>query len=261
MSLFGYKNIEDFKEKSGYDIDGVWFPRVSKIVGIKSKPALYYFYASLNSYAEGERIKKISADEGARLHEAVQAILVGDKPVIAKDIAPAVKTFREFNTNHSIEVDPEYIEKRVVNYKERFAGTIDALALIDGKLGVLDIKTSLAIYRDYNLRIAAYMAALKDELKDLETKWILRIDQHRVCKMCGAKLREKGGRKKIKFDWSKRTSIVFQKSCKHEWGPVIGDVELEEFPLWEEDYKGFLGAKKLWEWENQEWLKKVGYLN
>lgn len=253
MSVFGYKDKEDFKEKCGHEINGEWFPRVTKIVSIKSKPALHYFYASLNSYAEGERIKELSADEGTRIHEAAQDILIGQTPKIQEDIAPAIKAFRKFISEQPIEVDSDSIEKRVVNYKEKFVGTVDALALINGKFGVVDIKTSKAIYRDYNLQAAAYMAALKENLRDLETKWILRIDQHRVCKKCGASLRVKGGRKKI-------TPNGFQKKCDHEWGPIEGDVELKEFPFWEYDYEGFLGAKKLWEWENQDCLKEIGYL-
>src|SRR6056297_1492229 len=145
---FGYKNLEKFKDDMGYVIDGTWFPRVSKIVGIKSKPALHYFYASLNSYAEGERIKKISADEGIRVHEAAQAILIGDDPEIDKDISPAIDAFVEFIEENPIEVDSDYIEKRVINHDDKYAGTIDALAVIDGKVGVMDIKTSQAIYRD-----------------------------------------------------------------------------------------------------------------
>ena len=34
--MFGYSNIENFKEKAGYEIDGIWYPRVTKIVNIKA---------------------------------------------------------------------------------------------------------------------------------------------------------------------------------------------------------------------------------
>ena len=50
------------------------------------------------------------------------------------------------------------------------------------------------------------------------------------------------------------------RACTHEWGPTEGTVELQEFPEWQGDYQAFLGAKKLWEWENEAWLKRVGYL-
>ncbi|KKM68771.1 hypothetical protein LCGC14_1457560 [marine sediment metagenome] len=255
--MLDYRNVEHFKEKCGYDIDtDTWYPRVSSIVDIKAKPALYYFYAGLRNYAEGERIKKISADEGTRIHEAVQAIFVGKQPKIDEDIAPSIKAFREFISDKDIDVDPEYIERRVINKKHRYAGTIDALARIDGKLGVLDIKTSQGIYRDFSLQIAAYTATLKDELDDIQTHWILRIDQHRLCELCGARLRTKGGRKKIKIEWNN----TFQRTCKHVWLDTVGDIEIQEFPHWQQDFEGFLSAKKLWEWENEHWLKEIGYL-
>lgn len=255
-NMIGYSSADHFKAKCGYEIDSVWYPRVTRIVGIKVKPALYYFYAGLKNYAEGERIKKLSADEGTRIHEAIQAILTGKKPEIEKDIAPSIKAFREFLNKKQIEVDPDYIERRVVNRTHRYAGTLDAVALIDGKLGVLDIKTSQAIYRDYSLQTAAYTATMKDELKDLQTHWILRIDQHRVCKLCGAKFRTKGGREKVKIDWNN----AFMRVCQHEWSDVVGEIELREFPFWEKDFEGFLGAKKLWEWENEKWLNEIKYL-
>ncbi|OGG37643.1 hypothetical protein A2110_00705 [Candidatus Jorgensenbacteria bacterium GWA1_54_12] len=252
-----YKNLDDFKEKSGYDIDGVWFPRVTKIVSIKAKPALNFFYASLKNYAEGERIKKISAEEGTHIHETVQSILTGGSPAVDENMAPSIKAFMEFAERTPIEVDPDYIERRIANLDERFAGTIDALALIDGKLGILDIKTSQAIYRDYNLQTSAYLATLKKDVKELQTRWILRIDQAQVCTTCGALLRNKGGRTKVKIDWAN----AFMRTCMHSWSPLpIGEVELKEFPLWEDDFRAFLGAKTLWEWENETWLKAAGYL-
>lgn len=254
--MIDYKNAEDFKKKCGYEINGQWFPRVTKIVSIKSKPALHYFYASLNNYAEGERIKKLSADEGTRLHEAVQSILVGKTPEVDEDIKPSVDAFREYLEKNFIEIDPESVEQRVVHYKHRYAGTVDAIALIDGKMGVLDIKTSQAIYRDYRLQTSAYIAVMQEKMKEIKTRWILRIDQHKVCQICGAKLRNKGGRPKIKIDWDN----LFMKTCKHIWGETVGEVELKEFPYWENDFEAFLGAKKLWEWENEKWLKEIGYL-
>ncbi|MDE2021077.1 MAG: hypothetical protein KGJ13_12135, partial [Patescibacteria group bacterium] len=136
-----------------------------------------------------------------------------------------------------------------------YAGTIDTLALVDGKFGVLDIKTSQAIYRDYNLQTAAYIEALLDELPKLQTRWILRIDQVRTCLKCGATMRPKGGRNKIR-----RGKKTMCPQDQHEWSELTGVTELQEFPDWKHDFQAFLGAKRLWEWENEKWLKQVGYL-
>lgn len=257
-----YFNQKHFKELAGYEIDGVWYPRVTKIVEIKAKPALYRFYAELSGFEEGEAIKQKSASEGTTLHETVESILVGESPDVPSSIKPAVDAFLDFQDRHNIQVDPEFVEKRIVNYDERYAGTLDAVALIDGKFGILDIKTSQSIFRDYNLQTAAYVAALEKEVPSLQTRWILRIDQYKKCLKCGATLRPKGGRDKVRLAWDKNNKKVREKSeqCEHEWSELKGDVEMKEFPYWKDDFQAFLGGKKLWEWENEYWLKQVGYL-
>jgi hypothetical protein len=257
-----YRDAEHFKSLSGYEIEGIWYPRVTKIVEIKAKPALYKFYADLPNFAEGEAIKQQSASEGTLIHETVEAFLTGKPHEVEPQIKPAYDAFVGFFNRQHIQVDSEYVEKRVVNYNERYAGTLDALALIGGKFGVLDIKTSLAIYRDYNIQTAAYVAALEKDFPTLQTRWILRIDQHRVCHKCGSTFRSKGGRDKVRLAWDgkNRTVRAQAETCEHEWSDIVGDVELKEFPFWRGDFEAFLGAKKLWEWENEWWLKQVGYL-
>ncbi|MGC9968924.1 MAG: hypothetical protein ABSC29_04335 [Minisyncoccia bacterium] len=255
--MFGdYKDLDDFKEKSGYTIDGVWYPRVTKIVSIKAKPALYRYYGEAASYKAAQDITEQSAKEGTMIHEAVEGLLLGKNPEIPAEIAPAVKSFSEFFDKNNIQVTPELVERRIVNYDHRYAGTVDAVALIGGRLGVLDIKTSQAIYRDYSLQTSAYMDALKNQFRKLETRWILRIDQIQKCMRCGATRRVKGGREKVRVDWKNGS----MKTCEHDWGPLLGEIELKEFPYWQDDFEAFLGAKKLWEWENDFWLKKAGYL-
>ncbi len=254
-----FTDAESFKNLNGYDIDGIWYPRVTKIIEIKAKPALYYYYGEAASYKAAQEATRKSAVEGTLIHETVQKIFVGEKPDIDPTIAPAVEATRKFLNENNIQVDKDYIEKRIVHYDQRYAGTIDALALIDGKFGVMDIKTSQAIYRDYNLQTAAYMDPLSQDLKNLQTRWILRIDQNKACQKCGATLRSKGGRDKIRTV-NKFKGIGACKDGEHEWSELRGIVELQEFPYWRKDFEAFLSAKKLWEWENEYWLNKIGYL-
>ncbi len=260
--MFGeYKDLDEFKEKSGYTIDGVWYPRVTKIVTIKSKPALYRYYGEAKSYKAAQDATELSAKEGTMIHEAVEGLLLGKNPEIPPEVAPAVASFLEFFAANNIHVTPDLVERRIVNYDHRYAGTVDAIALIGGRLGVLDIKTSQAIYRDYCLQTSAYMDALKSQFRNLSTRWILRIDQIQHCVKCGAIRRVKGGREKIRVDWkSGNGRAAAQRACVHVWGDLMGEIELQEFPYWQKDFEAFLGAKKLWEWENEPWLKKAGYL-
>ena len=252
--MYDYSNTEDFKEKCGYEIGGRWYPRVTKIIDIKSKPALYYFYGEAASYKAAKAITDISAKEGTLVHEVVEKLMVGETPEIPEAIAPAVRGFQEFFAANKVDIQPEFVEKRIFHPEHRYAGTIDTLATIDGKFGVLDIKTSQAIYRDYNLQTSAYVEALLEEFPNIETRWILRIDQVHTCLKCGATMRPKGGRNKV------RRGKKYPCAGEHQWSDLTGITEIQEFPDWQEDFQAFLGAKKLWEWENSNWLKQVGYI-
>ena len=254
-----FKDVDDFKAKTGYIIDDVWYPRVTSIVNIKSKPALYMYYGGLKSYGQGEEIKRISAEEGTLVHEIAEKIIIGGNPVVDPSIAPAIKAFKEFLANTKVHVDKDWVEKRIVHFGERYAGTIDAMAIIDGKFGVLDIKTSQAIYRDYNLQTSAYFASLQDIHRNLQTRWILRIDQQQTCLLCGGSRRTKGGREKIKRPVRSK-GHPFCHEGEHEWAEMKGIIEIQEFPYWQDDFHAFLGAKRLWEWENVGLLKKACYI-
>src|ERR1700722_5522851 len=101
--MFGdYKDLNEFKETAGYTIDDVWYPRVTKIVTIKSKPALYYYYGEAKSYRAAQEATERSAEEGTLLHEAVEGLLLGKNPAIPAEIAPAVKSFQEFFARNNI---------------------------------------------------------------------------------------------------------------------------------------------------------------
>jgi hypothetical protein len=250
-----FSSPEEFKEQCGYEIEGTWYPRVTKIVGIKAKPALYRFYASMPSFRHGEEMKERSASEGTLVHDAVEAIVLGKDAPVDPSIAPSIDAFRQFLEFQDVQVNPDFVEYRLHHPDHRYAGTVDAVVSIGGKHGVMDIKTSQAIYRDYNLQTSAYMAALQPLLPHLSTRWILRIDQDQQCRNCGARLRVKGGREKIRA----RRYDYFFRTCSHDWGPMEGRVQLKEFDNWERDFKAFLGAKTLWEWEHHDWLEKIGY--
>jgi len=185
--------------------------------------------------------------------------LTGKEPAIDPDIYPSVKVFKEFIEDRNVQVDPEWVERRVANYNERYAGTVDAVAFIDGKLGVLDLKTSAAIYRDYTLQLGAYFSPIQEELPQLSTRWVLRVDQYQKCMACDARRRTKGGREKILAPKRGSNGVPYR-TCNHEWLAMEGEVELKEFPYWHDDFQAFLGAKRLWEWENSNVLKKIGYI-
>ena len=261
-----YKDAQEFKASNGYEINGTWYPRVTKILDIKSKPALEGFFKEMDSFASAEEVKNKSAAEGSLVHSIIQKLAIGESLEIPKEVRPAAEAFQKFNEERKIIFHPEFIERQVWSLRHRYAGTVDALASVGGKFGVLDIKTSTGFYPEYNLQTGAYVSALQEfQVKkalglprDIETRWILRINQHKICQKCRATLREKGGRSKVRNGRGNGLSACNAEA--HEWGPVVGEVELKEFPYFYRDIKAFVAAKILWEWENDYWLKQVGYL-
>ena len=260
-----YQDAQEFKTANGYEINGAWYPRVTRILEIKSKPGLDAFFKEVGDYSSIEEIKNRSAAEGTLVHETVQQLLTGKAIAVPEEIKPAVEAFLRFNEKKQIIFHPEYIERQVRSLRHRYAGTVDALATVGGKFGVLDIKTSTGFYPEYNLQTAAYASALQEFLvgkelalpRGIETRWILRINQHRVCRVCAALLREKGGRSKVRA--SKLHGPALCVDGQHEWGAMEGDVEIKEFPEAHGDMRAFVAAKTLWEWEHAYWLKRIGY--
>lgn len=258
-----YKDAAEFKLLNGYEINGTWYPRVTKILDIKAKPGLDNFFREVGSFASAEDVKQKSAAHGTLVHEAVQKLATGVAHDVPEEIRPAAEAFEKFNTERKIFFYPEFIEKQVWSARHRYAGTVDALAEIDGKFGVLDIKTSTGFYPEYNLQTAAYVSALQEypvrkEIglpREIQSRWILRVNQHKICKKCRATMRNKGGWAKVR-NW--RSGVPCDEES-HEWGETVGEVELKEFPYFFNDIKAFVAAKVLWEWENSYWLRNIGY--
>ncbi len=189
-----YKDAEQFKASCGHELNGAWYPRVTHILSIKAKPALDIFFKEMESYAAAEKVKNKSAEEGSLVHEVVQKMAIGEPVEIPKEIEPAAAAFKDFQAKNSIVFHPEYVERPIWSNLHRYSGTVDALATVGGKFGVLDIKTSTGFYPEYNLQTAAYVLALQENdlrralvlPREIETRWILRVDHQRKCRRCGA---------------------------------------------------------------------------
>lgn len=84
------------------------------------------------------RRKGKAADRGNEIHKVAEAYALGIEP--PKSDLPHVEQFRRFLADHS----PEYVmsEAPVYNPEYRYAGTLDAIAMIGGKRCILDIKTT-----------------------------------------------------------------------------------------------------------------------
>lgn len=240
-------NVQYFKSKYGYEIGGMWYPRITAICSTIAKPGLLRYYANQENFAVAQENLTRASNWGKLLHETMEKILQGEEVKIDSVISPSISAFEDWKNQYNISVLE--VEKRVMSKNHSYAGTFDLLVEINGKLGILDLKTSKGIWDEYSLQIAAYVQAFNEmALPKAETRWILRIDQYQKCEFCQAKKRTKDTTGEAKGG---------KKNCSHKLGQVQGEWEFKELNNQDRDIEAFLAAKKVWEWQNHKILAHI----
>ena len=242
-----------FKEKYGYEIAGMWLPRVTALIASARKSPLLESEEGYSSSFAARYGLMQAAEWGTLIHEAVEKIVQGEEYKPGAKIAIAIEAFREWYREHPLRLlDPEHdIERRVFDLKNGYAGTLDIIAEVQGKVSVIDVKTSTTIQSGHSLQTAAYLNAYNQSTDNgnvCEGRWILRIDQYQECKGCYAKRREKYGRARVAGG---------NPMCNHQWTRVKGEVEFKELKNQEKDLKAFFVAKSKWEEKHQDWLAQI----
>jgi hypothetical protein len=167
-----------------YAIDGKSYPSVTSILDVLNKPQLVNWAVRLTreyvkqelfalrhadslkdlnvedllvkSALEHDRIRNSAADHGTDIHRRIAAY-VGDKyPHIALN-DPIVTTFRAWQDE--VQFVPIASKKLVLSREHGYAGTVDLIGTLNGRLAVLDIKTGRGVYPEYKLQLAAYAMA------------------------------------------------------------------------------------------------------
>ena len=231
--------VDFFKAKNGYEIEGIWLPRVTAVTSLVSKSFLFS--------------NQGSADWGTLVHATIAGILKKEKTETSPLIQPSLVAFREWQREYQVKIiNPRtHIETRVYDMEAGYAGTIDMVAEVQGIVGVVDLKTSNGIREENFLQTAAYLNAYNKGANKKEqgkTRWILRIDQYQECRGCLARKKEKDGTERI---------TKGKASCNHQWGNGKGEVEFQELPDQEKDFGAFLSAKEVWEWSHRDILKRI----
>jgi hypothetical protein len=110
------------------------------------------------AHAQGaaERYRNSRGDLGDVLHRVVEADLLGgsEPEGITKEYQSYVNQWRAFLAEH--EVLPVMIEAGVVNYRVGYAGRVDLVAEIDGRMLILDTKTGRSVRGKVQYQLAAY---------------------------------------------------------------------------------------------------------
>jgi len=194
----------DFNEKKHYyTVGGEYAPSVTTILDSIAKPALVpwaanegakFFISHAHEDMKAEDMAK--GIRGAYRTSSGQALNIGmevhkwcEEAILWKlgkgetpldptrtESLNAVNAFRGWVRDNVVEWLT--VEEKVYHRGHKFAGTVDATAIVNGDYCVIDFKTSGAIYSAYHLQCAAYAKAIEDMRgKEVDKAYVLRFDK------------------------------------------------------------------------------------
>ena len=112
-------------------------------------------------------------DIGKKAHKAVEDYINGKTPEITEDIKNSFEQFLAFEKKHNVEWLAT--EKIVCSPEHLVGGTLDSLAIIDGQMSLVDLKTSGSIRESYVLQVSGYQMCLSEMGIPIEQRIILRL--------------------------------------------------------------------------------------
>ena len=114
---------------------------------------------------EAQRIADAAKDIGIAVHSLIEhhiRTMLGEEPERPKVSDEAAFVFAGWpEWAASVGFKPLIAEARVYHATEDYCGTLDALAVVDGQVTVLDWKPKDAIYPERRLQLTAYAKALE----------------------------------------------------------------------------------------------------
>lgn len=171
-----------------YFVDGEPFLTVTTILKVvdKSGPLMWWACGETYDYMMKElangrtpdrkasimarnRTSTIAKDRGTAVHSIVEAWKNIDEVVGQEGpFREYAKAFKQFLVDHP---DLEIVEQERTCFSRthRYAGTVDMIAKLGGKLIVIDVKTGKALYPEVQLQASAYAQALKEEGTAIES--------------------------------------------------------------------------------------------
>lgn len=150
------------KTHQRYYVDGKRVPGATGVLGVLSGGNLARWANNLGlAGIDSDLYRDETAAIGKLAHAMIEADLKGEaldnSDFTANQIRAAEWSFasyREWREAHDIK--PLLVEGRMVSKEHRFGGTIDLYAEIDGRPGLIDFKTSKAIYLNHKAQVSGY---------------------------------------------------------------------------------------------------------
>ena len=181
--IITYKNGREYaldydEGAHSYKVDGVKVPSVTRVVDGCFPKNLTDWALSVGK-EEYDNVINEALEIGNHAHSWIENYIVYGHAcnVPGSHIKPSIDAFLKWYED----VKPVWkdAERKIYCDKYKYAGTVDAVAKINGRVCVIDFKTSKKVYKPYHLQVTAYAQAIKriDGLRQWPLGIILRLDK------------------------------------------------------------------------------------
>ena len=102
------------------------------------------------------------ANLGTALHSITEQVDLGKKPAILPGLQPDIDAYTATLAKHGVHILPDYIESVVIHDGKEYAGTLDRIVEVDGRMYIADLKTGTDLsysWREIAIQLAAYANA------------------------------------------------------------------------------------------------------
>ena len=159
-------------------------PSVTTILKVLNKPFIPFWANSLGWKRQSyTKVLEESAEKGTFVHELLHEFLFKEgkefdisNPDTVNFIYENINAFKDFLKEH--ELEPIWGEKSFST--DTYGGTVDLLCELDGKLTILDFKTSKKFYSSHFIQLGAYIKLLEYNGITVEQVGICRIKDGEV---------------------------------------------------------------------------------
>lgn len=193
--ILSYKNGKEYDleyddKAHSYKVEGVKVPSVTRVVDGCFPKDLTHWALSIGQ-EEYDKVISEALEIGNDTHQWIESYIKKEEEwpygfkddvksrseLRRQDNTPSISAFLEWEKAYC----PEWVdaERKVYCDKYKYAGTVDAVAKINGRVCIIDFKTSKKIYKPYHLQVTAYAQAIKrmDGLRHWPLGMILRLDK------------------------------------------------------------------------------------
>ena len=154
-------NTETVDDKRYYVTpSGQRLPSVTTVLGAMKKKEIMAWRRKVGE-VEANRISKLATGRGNRVHSLAEKYLMNESIEWKKEMPDAIEMFQSIEPHFSKINNIHYMEQSLWSEKIGLAGRVDLIAEWEGKLSVIDFKTSKRIktedkIQDYFAQCVAY---------------------------------------------------------------------------------------------------------